>query len=383
MPPFVHRGKLTLHGRGKLGQMKRATAEADHIAMAGGYSLATRGAKHVIDHALPRMRAAIEALPLAEHRPFVMSDMGTADGGTSLSMVADALGIARARQPARSLWMVYSDQQGNDYNALAGNVYGEASPLSAIADCHVTMSATSFYRQILPAGSLDLGFSATAMHWLSRKPADISDHIHMTGASGLELAAFRDQGHRDWRTILLHRATELAPGGRLVLVNFGKDEEGRYLGNTQGVCMFDTFNALWQRFLDAGQISADEYRAMTLPQYYNTVEEFSAPLTDPAEPAYQAGLRLESIETRVTPCPYRLAFEDHGDASRFAREYIPTLRSWTQSTFYGALSPTRTVDERRALIEAYYFDYERMVRKAPSGHGMDYVHIYMTVRKDG
>ena len=246
-----------------------------------------------------------------------------------------------------------------------------------------TRSATSYSRQVLPAGSLDLGFSATAMHWLSRKPADISDQVHMTGASGLELAAFRDQGHRDWRTILLHRATELAPGGRLVLVNFGKDEEGRYLGNTKGVPMFDTFNALWQGFLDEGQITADEYRAMTLPQYYNTVEEFSAPLTDPSEPAHQAGLRLESIETRVTPCPYRLAFEAHGDAARFAREYIPTLRSWTQSTFHGALSPTRTVDERRALIEAYYYDYERMVRQAPSGHGMDYVHIYMTVRKDG
>ena len=363
--------------------MNRATAEADHISMAGGYSLATRGAKHVIDHALPQVRAAIEALPLADDRPFVMSDMGTADGGTSLTMVADALQVARARQPERSLWMVYCDQQGNDYNALAGNVYGEDSPLSSIADCHVTMSATSFYRQILPAGSLDLGFSATAMHWLSRKPADISDHVHMTGASGIELAAFRDQGHRDWRTILLHRAKELAPGGRLVLVNFGKDKEGRYLGNTQGVPMFDTFNALWQGFLDEGQITADEYRAMTLPQYYNTVEEFSAPLTDPAEPVYQAGLRLETIETRVTPCPYRLAFEAHGDAARFAREYIPTLRSWTQSTFHGALSPTRTVDERRALIEAYYYDYERMVRQAPSGHGMDYVHIYMTVRKDG
>ncbi len=122
---------------------------------------------------------------------------------------------------------------------------------------------------------------------------------------------------------------------------------------------------------------------MTLPQYYNTVEEFSAPLTNPDEPAYQAGLRLESIETRVTPCPYRLAFEAEGDAAKFARDYIPTLRSWTQSTFFGALSPERPIEERRELIDAYYGSYESNVREAPTGHGMDYVHIYMTVRKDG
>ncbi len=312
-----------------------------------------------------------------------MSDMGTADGGTSLAMVSEALRLARKREPKRSILMVYSDQQGNDYNALASNIFGDASPLDTIPDCHVTMSATSFYRQILPANSLDFGFSATAMHWLSRKPADISGHVHMTGAGGDELARFRDQGHRDWRTILLHRAKELAPGGRLVLVNFGKDEAGRYLGNTQGIAMFDSFNALWVRFLDEGAISAEEYRAMTLPQYYNTVEEFSAPLTSPDEAAHQAGLRLESIETRVTPCPYRLAFEAEGDAAKFARDYIPTLRSWTQSTFFGALSPERPIEERRELIDAYYGAYESNVQEAPSGHGMDYVHIYMTVRKDG
>jgi hypothetical protein len=51
---------------------------------------------------------------------------------------------------------------------------------------------------------------------------------------------------------------ELAPGGRLVLVNFGKDEAGRYLGNTGGINMFDTFNTLWQRFAAEGVITGEE-----------------------------------------------------------------------------------------------------------------------------
>lgn len=51
---------------------------------------------------------------------------------------------------------------------------------------------------------------------------------------------------------------ELTPGGRLVLVNFGKDEAGRYLGNTGGINMFDTFNTLWQRFAAEGVITGEE-----------------------------------------------------------------------------------------------------------------------------
>jgi hypothetical protein len=197
------------------------------------------------------------------------------------------------------------------------------------------------------------------------------------------LAAFAEQGRRDWETILLHRARELAPGGRLVLVNFVKDEAGRYLGNTGGVNMFDTFNELWQRLVAEGVISDEEYTRMTLPQYYKTVEEFTQPLTDAASAVYRAGLRLEQCETRIVPCPFATEFRRHGDAARFAREYIPTLRSWTESIFVGALSPGRPPEERQAIIDRYYAAYEALVRDNPAGHGMDYVHIYMTLAKTG
>jgi hypothetical protein len=35
--------------------------------------------------------------------------------------------------------------------------------------------------------------------------------------------------------------------------------------------MFDTVNALWQRFASEGVISSEEYSRMTLPQYYRTL----------------------------------------------------------------------------------------------------------------
>jgi SAM-dependent methyltransferase len=360
---------------------------SEGITMSGGglYSLATIGAKHVIDAATPMVLEAIESLPLqSTGAGFMISDMGTADAGTSLSMITRAIDAVRARAPQTPITVIYSDQPRNDFNALIANVYGLGSYESYLegrANIFPMVSGTSFYKQIVPSGTLDIGFSATAMHWLSAKVCNISNHVQAVGAEGEELAAFRQQAHRDWRQILLHRAAELKPGGKLVLINFARDEQGRYLGNTDGINMFDTFNRIWLDFLADGRISRTEYENMTLPQYYNTVEEFSAPLLDTDDSVYQAGLRLDHIETRIVKCPYAEAYSEHGDAARFAKDYIPTIRSWNESIFLNGLSGERTLAERQQIIEDYYSTYGAMVRDNPAGHGMDYVHAYTVISR--
>ena len=120
---------------------------------------------------------------------------------------------------------------------------------------------------------------------------------------------------------------------------------------------------------------------MTLPQYYNSLEEFSAPLVNSDEAVYQAGLRLDHIDTRIVKCPFAEEFRDHRDAARFAEEYIPTIRSWNESIYFNALSSDRPVEERREIIEDYYETYKTMVRESPDGHAMDYVHAYMVISK--
>ena len=365
--------------------MTKNSVQADNITMSAGglYSLATIGAKDVIDKAIPRVLAAVDEIQLQSEEHWCFSDMGCADGGTSLDLWRSVTRHCRQRS-ASDIQIVYADQAKNDFNALVGIVHGLTqfeSYLHELPDVHALESGSSFYQPILPANSLHLGFSATAMHWLRNTPVKLSDHIHMVGAKGSELQAFEQQGREDWCTILLHRARELKPGGRLVLVNFCRDEQGQYLGNTGGVNMFDNFNANWHHFLDAGDITDHEYQAMTLPQYYNTVEEFRAPFENTDSDVYKAGLRLESIETAVVPCPFAEDYKTHGDADRFAKAYIPTIRSWNESVFAGALSSERSEQQREELIEAYYQRYQDQVTERPQEHGMGYVHAYMTITK--
>src|SRR5215471_3939677 len=136
--------------------MAASTLQAVDVAMRGGgyYSAVTKGAKDAIDSATPLVLEAIQRLPDRDtSAPFTLSDMGCADGGTSLDLVRQAITAVRARWPQRSICIVYTDQPRNDYNSLFHLIH-DLTPLPSyldeVADVQVLASATSFYRLILP-----------------------------------------------------------------------------------------------------------------------------------------------------------------------------------------------------------------------------------------
>ena len=351
---------------------------------AGYYSANTVGAKLVIDRALPLALAAIREMDLSGSAPFATADFGAADGGTSLALHRAVLTELRARAPQRQLTLTHTDLPHNDFCTLFRLVRGLLPGREGLGVPGVFSfaSGTSFYEPIFPDRSLNLGFSATAMHWLSRLPAMISDHVHAVFAVGAARAAFAAQAAADWERILLHRARELVPGGQIVFANFGIDEQGRYLGATDGRNMHERFGAHWRDLHAAGLIGKDEVARATFPQYYRSVAEFRAPFDDAGGAVRRAGLVLEECFTVLTPCPYAARFAaGEGTAAEFARAYVPTLRSWSESMFFGALDPARAEAERRAIIDRFYASYEAEVAADPAGHAMDYVHCFMRVRK--
>ena len=358
-----------------------------NITMSSGglYSLSTRGAEDVINAATPLILSTLDSMNISNNQDcFTFSDMGTADGGTSIKMVENFILALQKITPDININIVYSDQPKNDFNGLVQTVLGLGhfnSYQDRTKNVYPLFSANSFYKQILPNNTLDFGFSATAMHWLSNKPCDIKDHVHMVGAEGEQYFSFSAQAKNDWETILLNRARELRSGGQLVLLNFCRDDNGNYLGNTTGVNMFNNFAQIWNDFMDKGLIRDNEYQKMTLPQYYNTVEEFSAPFKDFSNPVYQAGLRLKHIETHITACPFAEAFKEHQDPEIFAKEYIPTIKSWNESIFFGALDTQRPLEERHNIINEYYHTYQEQVKEAPELHRMDYVHAFKVIEK--
>ena len=242
---------------------------------------------------------------------------------------------------------------------------------------------TGFHEQLMANNSLSLGFSATAMHYVSERPCMIKEHVHMVGSTKDEKENFKKQALKDWNTILLNRSKELISGGRFICINFGIDEEGRYLGNTGGNNMFDLFSKYWKILETKGIITKDEFINATFTQHYRTVEEFKKPFDNPNSEVSKSGLILKSCKTMFTDCPFKVHYMNNKD-SMTSREYaetlIPTMRSWSETVFKTALAK-RNPDEINKIVDKFYNSYLDEVAANPDGHAMDYIHIVMDIEK--
>ena len=110
--------------------MAGRTESLQNITMSGGgaYSLATKGAEDVINAATQIVLEALDSINISENQDlFTFSDMGTADGGTSLKMVEKFIHSLQKIAPEININIVYADQPKNDFNGLVQTVLGLGS----------------------------------------------------------------------------------------------------------------------------------------------------------------------------------------------------------------------------------------------------------------
>lgn len=56
-----------------------------------------------------------------------------------------------------------------------------------------------------------------------------------------------------------------------------------------------------------------------------------------------SSVKIETLETRVVPCPYRQSLlANEISVNDYAELYLPTTRTWSNSTFLSGLSDSRT-----------------------------------------
>ncbi|MCF6233941.1 MAG: hypothetical protein L3J36_12725 [Rhodobacteraceae bacterium] len=137
---------------------RKDTTEFMAMKGAGYYSKATVGAKHVMDNAAELVLAAVDRMaPADDGSVFRVTDMGAADGGTSLGtslgMWGQVLGHIRANVASRPIKIIYTDLPRNDFSQTFQIVHGqtgEGTFMNNVPDMYPLASATSFHLAIVP-----------------------------------------------------------------------------------------------------------------------------------------------------------------------------------------------------------------------------------------
>jgi hypothetical protein len=228
----------------------------------------------------------------------------------------------------------------------------------------------------LPAGSVHVAVTGTAMHWVADAAGLASsgsvfpgypDHIDEA-----ERRAWCVAAARQWERLLEMRAMELAPGGCFIAAipaspATGPERTGLYveiIGDMNRVL------ADWRR---AGRIGAATVAAVVVPVWMRTLDEIRRPFE--AGGGHVAGLELERAELFRLDNPYW-----HDDPAMFARGYVRSVTARGGPLLLRAFA-REGEDRAPGLLADFLGELEERVAAAPDRHRWDYIEALVICRK--
>jgi long-chain acyl-CoA synthetase len=273
--------------------------------------------------ALPFLERAVREIAIPEgNHPIVVADYGSSQGKNSLAPMRTAVRALRARVGAdRAISVAHIDQPANDFNTLF-DVLRRDLDRYAVDDPNVFPSAIgrSFYEQVFPPNHVHLAWSSHAAMWLSRIPTLVTGNFRGDRGTDGERAIFRRQAAQDWERFLSLRAIELRPGGRLLLVLVGRNEEG----NTGYEDLMDEGNAVLAEMVSEGAIRAQERARMVLATCPRRTSELLAPFGSEGE--FQ-GLSVACCELLTAKDPTWAAYEQDRNQEALALRRAKIFRA--------------------------------------------------------
>jgi len=265
--------------------------------------------------------AALVPLPKAP-QPIAIADYGAGSGHDSLLPISVAIAALRRRtRPDHAILVAHTDLAANDFTALFTTLTKDPnSYLNKDRAAFPSAVGRAYYSQIIPSSSIALGWSSLALHWLSRTPQLIPDHIQISYSTDTSARrAFARQAAHDWHEFVAFRGRELAPGGRLVVVTLGVDDDG-----TSGFRpAMDALVATVRELVDDGWLRADEASRMTIPLVGRSDKEFVAPF---APSGRLEGLSIAHMERINAEDRYWTRYLKDRDALAFGANWAVTLR---------------------------------------------------------
>jgi hypothetical protein len=295
--------------------------------------------------ALPLLEQAARLIHLdSGERPIVIADYGSSEGKNSLAPMRAAIAVLRARAGLeRPIFVYHTDLPANDFNTLFEVL--ESDPDSYVRgerNVFPSVIGRSFYQSVLPPSYVDLSWSSYAAVWLSRVPCQIPDHFFIPCSTGAVRAEFERQAALDWETFLSLRATELRPGGRLVVALPSLADDG----SIALAAIMDDANAVLSELVSAGLITAEERGRMTLASCPRRQRDLLAPFAGQGQ---FKGLTVERCATSVGADTAWAEYELDKDAEALARKRALFFRAIFVPSLAQALRTSRGAEERQAF----------------------------------
>ncbi|OBI78079.1 SAM-dependent methyltransferase [Mycobacterium sp. E740] len=344
----------------------------------GSYTASSRLQAAGLQEAIKLFEEAAAAVPVPRlPQPFVIADYGASTGHNSLLPICAAIAVLRNRtRTDHSTLVVHTDVPENDFTALFRTLAEDPDTyLSKDAATFASAIGRSFYSQIMPSSSVHLGWSSWAVHWLSRVPAPIPDHVHIAYSRDEKLrAAYARQAAQDWQEFVAFRGRELRRGGRLVVMTTAVDDDGE-IGYRP---LFSALVDALEELTAARLLTTDEVLAMGIPIIGRSKSDFLAPF---APKGRFEQLEIEHLEVFDAGDRFFQQYQVDGNAAAFGAQWAAFCRAAVFPTLVGGLAGGAADPRSAELVDRLEAGLAARLAAAPERTQIPMAHLVLAKRE--
>lgn len=310
----------------------------------GSYTASSRLQAAGLLGAIKLFEDAAQTVPLPKPpQPIVIADYGASTGHNSLLPIGAAVSVLRKRtRPEHSVLVAHTDVAENDFTVLFQTL--EEDPDSYLKKDPASFASAigrSFYSQILPSNSVNLGWTSWAIQWLGRIPTPVPDHLHVAYSNDETVkAAYAKQAAYDWHEFVAFRGREVCPGGRLVVLTMAVGDDGEFGYRP----LFKGMLAEVADLAAQGLVTEDEVQRMCIPTVSRNAADFRTPF---APSGTLEGLCIEHLEVFDAEDRFWTQYRVDHDAKAFGAQWSAFARASVFPTLAAALDGGRA-DPRAA-----------------------------------
>lgn len=290
------------------------------------------------------------------NEPVVIADYGSSQGRNSLKPMRATIETLRGRIGSNHPIMVYHiDLPVNDFNSLFKTLDGDADSYTRFAaNVYSCAVGRSFYENVLPAECVHIGWSAYAVQWLSRIPAVPVDHFWFARLNAAARAIYERQAAEDWENFLALRASELRPGGRLVVVCPG-------VGDCQTIA--DHVDPVITDMVNEGAIGTDERARMVIAGWQRSERDYLAPFHRDGR---FRNLTVEHCESVPRADRIWEQYQRDGDVETFATKQAAHFRATFVPSLAAVLTRADDGETRRAFADRIEHGLKQRLLREPT-----------------
>jgi cyclopropane-fatty-acyl-phospholipid synthase len=322
----------------------------------GYYDVHSEYQRRIIEGGQELIRALVSGLDLEPvGTSFAIADYGAGTGATSVH--ATGVAIAALRERARDLpvWTLHNDLPTNDFSQLFRAVGGPDGYLDLPGGPIFPAAAVgSFFEQVLPAATVNLGMCSNAAHWFRHQPdVELPEGMYFSEASDEARRRLAKQAAGDWLAFLTARASELAPGAILLVQGIAtlREDDGNECVSARS--LLRVMSEVARSLVAKGALDGAALRRYVFPVYCRSREEVTEPVADggPLSGAFE----ITHAAAEEVSNPYWEMLERDGDPEAYADAYATFVRAFSESTLIEHLfEPGARGVDATALCEDFF-----------------------------